>query len=152
MISFIWLSLAQLAVAQEKLIAGKIIDSSDGSALANVSVMAKGTQIGTKTDNKGEFKMSVPLTIQILTISAAEYNSKEINVGKSNYIEVMLTNNSRALNDVVVIGYGTVKKKDLTGSISRVSAANFNKGIFTIKNLSLFSTITDLREISSYLF
>ena len=127
MIPFIWLSLTQLAVAQEKLVAGKIIDSSDGSALANVSVMVKGTQIGTKTDNKGEFNLSVPLSIQILTISAAEYISKDINVGKSNYVEVVLANNSRALNDVVVIGYGTARKKDLTGAVTRISSTPTGK-------------------------
>jgi iron complex outermembrane receptor protein len=127
---FMMAGLCQHAFAQNKLITGTVTDSSDGSALANVSITVKGTGIGTQTDTKGMFSLSVPASTSLLIISATEYIPQEINVSTSSNIKVVLTNASRILADVVMIGYGTARKKDLTGSLSSVSSTNFNKGIF----------------------
>lgn len=127
----IFIGLIEPAVAQNKLITGKVVDSSDGSALANVSITVKGSSIGTQTDTKGMFSLSVPASAQVLIISASEYIPQEIQLSNNTYIEVIMTSALRTLSDVVMIGYGTARKKDLTGALSAVSSENFNKGIFT---------------------
>jgi len=121
----------QVASAQNKVITGKITDSKDGSAIASVSVFAKGTATGTQTDVTGYFLITVPESVNVLTISRVNYVSQEVSTKSKNIIEVALVAVYSTLNDVVVIGYGTTKKKDLTGAVGSVSAKDFNKGIYT---------------------
>ena len=82
---------------------------------------------------KGVFTLVVPLSVTKLIISSVGYSSQEIDVSKNNSnIEVALIAFSSALDDVVVIGYGTSRKKDLTGAVASISAKDFNKGTFTV--------------------
>ena len=121
----------QSVFAQTKIITGKVTDRKDGAALANVSIIAKGEKEGTQTDTNGLFSLTVPLSVSRIIISSVGYLSQEIDVSiNSNNIQVELNTFSSTLDEVVVIGYGTAKKKDLTGAIGSVSEKDFNKGIF----------------------
>src|SRR6476619_4737112 len=96
----------QFAFAQNKIVTGKVIDSKDGSVISNVSVIAKGTHIGTQTDINGNFRLTVPLSVKTLTILYVGFLSQNVDVSKAGNIEVALVAASSLLNDVVGIGYG----------------------------------------------
>ena len=103
--------------AQNKTVTGKVT-SDNGEALAGATVSLKGTQKATTTNSSGEYSISVsPTGKEILIFSFVGKDPKEISVGERNIINVSLTNSTSTLNDVVVIGYGTVKRKDLTGAV-----------------------------------
>lgn len=107
--------------AQNKTVTGKVT-SDAGEALSGATVSLKGTQKATTTNSSGEYSISVsPTGKEILIFSFVGKDPKEISVGERNIINVSLTNSTSTLNDVVVIGYGTVKRKDLTGAVSSVS-------------------------------
>jgi len=116
------------AQAQTKTVTGKVTDSKDGSPLAGASVLVKGSTTGTQTGADGTFKISVPSSARTLTISFSGYSSADVNISSSNTANASLTATADALTDVVVIGYGTRKSKDVTGSVSRVTEKDFNKG------------------------
>lgn len=102
---------------------GRVIDQ-QGKPLQNVSVIIAGSKIGTTTDAAGRFTISVPDNGKkiVLEISSVGYQTKKVAVGQQREVNVTLEMALTGLNDVVVIGYGTAKKKDLTGSVQSVSA------------------------------
>ena len=114
----------QVSYAQSKVVSGKVSDSS--GPLPGVSVTIKGTETGTSTDANGSFSISAPENAT-LVISFIGYEKQEIKVGNRSTINVSLVSDNTALSEVVVIGYGTQKRKDLTGSISSVSAETIAK-------------------------
>lgn len=116
------------AQAQTKTVTGKVTDAKDGSPLVGASVLVKGSTTGTQTGADGTFKISVPSSARSLTISFSGYSSADVNISASNTANASLTATADALADVVVIGYGTRKSKDVTGSVSRVTEKDFNKG------------------------
>ncbi|MBW0176862.1 SusC/RagA family TonB-linked outer membrane protein [Sediminibacterium sp.] len=116
------------AQAQTKTVTGKVTDSKDGSPLAGASVLVKGSTTGTQTGADGTFKLSVPSSARTVTISFSGYSAVDVNISSSNTANASLTATADALADVVVIGYGTRKSKDVTGSVSRVTEKDFNKG------------------------
>ena len=122
---------SQLAWTQDRLITGRVVDRSNKSPLASVSVVAKSTQSGTQTDSNGYFRLSIPPSVKTLTISTVGYTSQDIDISKTDHIEVMLESSVSSLDDVIVIGYGTIQRKDITGAVARVTAKDFNKGIIT---------------------
>jgi iron complex outermembrane receptor protein len=117
-------------LSQNKVVSGRVTDSKDGSALPNATVKVTGTDITTLTDMAGIFTMKVPSSATSLTISYVGYATQDVNIGEGN-IMVSLVAMVTSLNDVVVIGYGTAKKKDLTGSVVAISAKDFNQGPIT---------------------
>ena len=114
--------------AQTKTVTGKVTDSKDGSPMIGASVVAKGTNIGTQTGADGTFKLTISSTITKLTISSVGYGSVDVDITKTSTVGVKLTSAADALSDVVVIGYGTRKSKDVTGSVAQVTEKDFNKG------------------------
>jgi iron complex outermembrane receptor protein len=122
----------QFAAAQNKIITGKVTDSKGNSALQNVSIQAKGTETGTQTDASGAFKLVVPLSVTKIIISSVGYSSQEIDVSRNTgNLQIALIAFSAELGDVVVIGYGISRKKDLTGAVTRVTPKEFSTGIIT---------------------
>jgi iron complex outermembrane receptor protein len=117
------------ALSQDKLVTGKVTDSKDGSAMQNATVKVKGTQIVTQTDATGTFKIKVPSSATTLVITTVGYAVQEVAVADA--ANIKLTQTSNALGEVVVIGYGSVRKKDLTGSVSTVSSKDFQGGSIT---------------------
>jgi len=103
----------------DRVVTGKITDEA-GEAIIGASVMVKGTSKGTSTNADGEFSLEVPAGAT-LSITYLGYLSQEIAVGNQRVINVTLAEDTKALEEVVVIGYGTIKKSDLTGAVSKIS-------------------------------
>jgi iron complex outermembrane receptor protein len=116
--------------AQEKVVAGLVTDANDGMGIPGVSVVVKGTTIGTTTDIDGNYTLSVDANATII-YSFVGYRSQEILVGSQSQINVILSVETENLSEVIVIGYGTVKKEDKTGSVTSISSKDFNKGNIT---------------------
>jgi TonB-linked SusC/RagA family outer membrane protein len=110
--------------AQTRQISG-IVTSAEG-VLPGATVMIKGTTVGVVTDPKGSFRLAVPANAT-LVISIVGYESKELVIGTGNTYEVRLSSSVSALNEIVVVGYGTSRRKDLTGSVSSVTAEQVAK-------------------------
>ncbi|MDR2813220.1 MAG: TonB-dependent receptor [Prevotellaceae bacterium] len=120
----LWLS------AQNISIQGKVSDKS-GEALVGASVSVKGTTIGASTDAAGAYSVTAPNENAVLVFSYLGYVSQEITVGAQRMIDVTLTEDFQALDEVVVVGYGTMKRSDLTGSITSVSSEAIAKSVPT---------------------
>src|SRR3954471_17745934 len=94
------------AQAQDKVVTGKVTDSKDGSPLAAITVMVKGTKVATQTTAEGTFTIKVPASANTLVFSSVGYTQQEVAVGSSP-LNVALVQSNNSLNEVVVIGYGT---------------------------------------------
>nr|WP_315417664.1 TonB-dependent receptor [uncultured Pedobacter sp.] len=119
-LSFIGLSLAQ---AQNRQLTGTVKDKKDGQTLIGVSVALAGTKNGTSTDANGTFKISIPANGAVLTFTYIGYKTKNIAVTNETKLSVTLDEDANNLEEVTVnVGYGTVRKKDLTGAVGSVGA------------------------------
>ena len=98
------------------------VSNQKGEAVQNVSVLIGGSKVGTTTDNEGRFSITVPSVNAELVFSSVGFKNKTVKVGKLTVINVSLEEDISGLNDVVVIGYGTAKKKDVTGAVSNISS------------------------------
>jgi hypothetical protein len=127
----ILLCVSQLVMAQDRAVSGKVTDSKDGSPVVGASVQPKGTKTGTATKNDGTFTLTVASNVTTLVISSVGYATQEVSIeGGKTSIEVSFVASGGNLNEVVVTGYGTSRRKDLTGSIGSVKEKDFNKGVF----------------------
>jgi TonB-dependent starch-binding outer membrane protein SusC len=134
--------------AQNKTISGKVVNSKDGSPLQGVSVVPKGLKTGTVTGSDGTFKITVGPQTTILVFSSVGFASQEAAVGSGN-INISLTATNASLNEVVVIGYGSVRKKDLTGSIAVVTEKDFQKGAITTPDQMIAGKVAGVSVISN---
>lgn len=114
------------AIAQNIKVTGKVTDSKTGEGLPGVSVIVKGTQNGTASDVNGMFSINAPKGAT-LDFSFVGYTSQGIKV-ESSTLNVQLVESNRTIDEVVVIGYGRVKKNDVTGSVTAISADKMVKG------------------------
>ncbi len=112
--------------AQSTTIEGKITDAA-GLSLPGVNIQEKGTKNGTSTDFEGSFKINVTSNKAVLIISYLGFQTQEVSVAGKTKVNVSLAEQSNSLNEVVVVGYGSVKKTDLTGSVSTISAATITE-------------------------
>ena len=119
--------LCSFFVNAQKTVTGKISKGTDKQPIPGVSITVKGSTEGTQTAADGTFKITVPNDRSILVITAIGFEEKEVAVNGRSFIAAELKEFSAALNEVVVVGYGTQKRKDLTGAISSVSAATIEK-------------------------
>lgn len=113
-------SAAEPLLPPDQTITGTVSDV-DGSGLPGVSILVKGTQRGTTTDPNGKYKLDVPNGDAVLVFSFVGYLSQEVVVGNRTQLNISLKVDNKALDEVVVVGYGTAKKKDLTGAVSSVN-------------------------------
>jgi TonB-linked SusC/RagA family outer membrane protein len=109
------------ALAQNKTITGKVVDADDGLPLPGVSIKVKGTTQLTQTTGQGTFSISVPTNAQTLVLSYVGYTEKEVKI-TGETINIRLVSSSKNLQDVMIIGYGTVKKENFTGSASVIKS------------------------------
>lgn len=117
-------------------ISGVVTAIDNNEPLMGVSVLVKGTAKGTSTNKKGEFTIVVPNNKAVLSFSNAGYLSQEQAVGSRTFLNISLVKDSKALDEVVVIGYGEIKKSDLTGSVSKLKAeGNEDKPLTSIDQL-----------------
>ncbi len=103
------------------------VTGADGAGVPSASIIVKGSTNGTITDLDGAFSLKVPDNA-VLVISSIGLSTQEVSVGNSSVINIKLAEDAKTLGELVVIGYGTAKKKDLTGSIATVNEKDFQKG------------------------
>ncbi len=107
-------------------ITGRVTSADDTGGLPGVNVIVKGTSLGTVTDVEGNYSLEVPEENSILVYSSVGFVQEDIIVGSQTIIDIILSPDVTALDEIVVIGYGTQKKSDLTGAISSVSGEELN--------------------------
>ncbi len=106
---------------QERVISGKVTSQDDGSSVPGVNVLVKGTSTGTATDSDGNYSLSVSGDNAVLVFSFIGYQTAEVSVGARSVVDVQIATDVTQLSEVVVTGYGTQLKQDLTGNIAKVS-------------------------------
>ncbi|MFC1224109.1 SusC/RagA family TonB-linked outer membrane protein [Pedobacter sp. BG31] len=119
------ISAEKMKLAREIVVTGTV--TSDGVPFPGVAVKIKGTEKAVQTDAKGKYSISVASTTDVLVFSYVGYTSQEQTVGDRTIINVQLSADTKTLNELVVVGYGTQKKATLTGSISQVKGADLVK-------------------------
>ncbi len=131
-----FLLMLPLGILAQSTLKGTVLDGANSSPLPGANIIVEGTKNGTTTDFDGKFTISNIKTGDVITISYIGYKDQKITFNNQNDITITLQEDSKELKDVVVIGYGTVKKKDATGSVSTISSKDFNKGtVVTAENL-----------------
>jgi iron complex outermembrane receptor protein len=124
---FMLFLLCSTAMTAQNKVSGTVLDAS-GEPLIGVSVLEAGTTNGTVTDMDGKFSLTVKQGAR-LTVSYVGYTSQT--VAARNGMTVNLQEDNKLLNEVVVVGYGTMRRKDVTSSITTVRSEDLNKGVFT---------------------
>ena len=117
-------------IAQQRTVTGTVT-STEGVPLADASVIVVGQTTGVTTATDGTFSINVPANANQLMISYVGSENQSVNISNTSNVTVAMVTLAQALEDVVVIGYGSVRRSDLTGAVSSVQAKDFNKGIFT---------------------
>ncbi|WP_090772417.1 SusC/RagA family TonB-linked outer membrane protein [Pedobacter soli] len=135
--------------AQQATISGVVKSAPDNLGLPGVSVRLKGTNIATSTDGMGSFSIKIPAKAGILEFSSVGYQTREIPVSKTTILTVTLTEDAATLNDVVVVGYGTTRKQDLTGSVAVVGVKDFQKGNITTPEQMLSGKVSGVAITSN---
>ncbi len=122
----LFLSMPWVGYAQGGLVTGTVKDAQN-SGLPGVSVIIKGTTTGTSTDADGRFSLKAETPQSVLVFSFVGYQTEEVQVGDQTEINITLTEDISTLQEVVVVGYGEVKKSDLTGSVATLKGDNLNR-------------------------
>ncbi|MCR6639093.1 MAG: TonB-dependent receptor [Sporocytophaga sp.] len=129
------------AMAQDAIpITGRIV-SDDGESIPGVTIAIKGTSAGTITDENGDFSISVPDSNAVLVVSYIGFVTQEVKVGSQTVVNVKLPADNK-LDEVVVVGYGTQRKEDVTGSVTVVKSAELNKNVVIDATQSIQGRVT----------
>jgi iron complex outermembrane receptor protein len=137
------------ASAQDRTVTGKVTDAKDGAPLVAASVTVKGTNKGTTTAADGTFSINVASNQTTLVVTFLNYATKELQIAGKNSINVALSQSADQLSEVVVIGYGSVRKKDLTGSVATISSKDFNTGAITTPEQLIAGKVAGVSIISN---
>ena len=146
--------------AQDVKVSGTVIAEADKFPIIGANIVVKGTTIGTVTDIDGNFSVEASDKNTVLIVSYIGYDAQEINVGSQTFVKVQLKPSSLALEEVVVVGYGSQKKSELTAAISSVKSSDFVRGNVRdagqllkgkIAGLSIVNSTGDPTENSSIL-
>lgn len=122
LLSFLLLGMFQLN-AQNIIVSGTV-KTEDGKSLSGVSILLKGTKIGTTTSQDGKFELKSLNNNAVLVVSFTGMNSKEYKIGSKRIFDIVLEPEVKGLNEVVVVGYGELRKRDITGSVSQYKNEN----------------------------
>lgn len=117
--------------------------------LIGASILVTGTGTGTITDFNGNFSIQLPVGNTEIQISYIGYETQNLQVGASNVVNIQLKPDALTLDDVVVIGYGTQRKSDLTGSVSNVSSKDFNAGLISSPEQLINGKVSGVQIMSS---
>ncbi len=109
-------------------ITGKVSDATNGDPVIGANIIVEGTTYGTTTDADGKFSIEVPSNQSILVVSFIGYNPERVVLGGQNTVDVKLVPDIKSLDEVVVVGYGTMRKSDLTGSVAKINSDELRKG------------------------
>lgn len=134
------------SIAQQRTVTGKVT-APDGTPLAGASVTVVGQRSGVTTDASGNFSINVPANAKQLSISYVGSETKRVDITSASNVVVQLVNTAANLSEVVVTGYGTSQKRDLTAAISHVTAKDFNKGVIASPDQLLTGKVAGL-EVS----
>lgn len=114
--------------AQSRILNGKVSESGNAQALPGATVQVKGGKATTQTTADGSYRIEVPKNARVLIFSFVGYQSLELPIGSGNTLNASLQPSARSLEDVVVVGYGTQKRKEVTAAVSTVKPEDFNQG------------------------
>lgn len=114
-------------ISLEKTLTGQVIDLETDEPLPGVNVVVKGTTTGTVTDIEGNYRLTVADDAETLVFSSVGYTSEEVAIGNQTVINISLAPDIQALSEVVVVGYGTQKKADVTGAIATMEAKSIEE-------------------------
>ena len=114
-----------LSIFSQTTVKGKVVDKSNKESLPGASIQANGSSVGTITNERGEFELVVPTATQSLTVSFIGY--KQVQVAVKASLTVELEPDNMLIDEVVVVGYGVMRKSDLTGSVSKVKVEDIQK-------------------------
>src|SRR6185436_7952096 len=109
-----------VALAQDRTVTGRVTSTEDGTPIPGVNVLLKGTSTGTSTDADGKYSLSVPTAGGSLVFSFIGLQTEEIVIGDRSAVDISLALDATQLSEVIVVGYGTQSKRDLSGSIASV--------------------------------
>lgn len=109
----------------QQIVSGTVTDAQSGELLPGVTILIQGTSIGTTTDIDGQYSLEVPGPDAVLVFSYVGYRSQQITISDQEVINVTLEQDIGRLDEVIVVGYGTVERADLTGSVERVTGDQF---------------------------
>ncbi|WP_240348364.1 SusC/RagA family TonB-linked outer membrane protein [Longitalea arenae] len=126
LLSLLALFISGLTYSQSRGISGKVTDAKDGSPLPGVSVQVKGQSLGTSTDMSGNFSINAEPGATLI-FSHTGYEGYQMKVGEETTLSIQMQLSKGSMSEVVVIGYGTVKKRDLTGSVGSVKASQLQE-------------------------
>ncbi len=134
-------------MAQDKVVTGKVTDSA-GAAIANASVLVKGGTTGSQTNADGTFSLKVPASAKSLTVTSVGFGSVDIPI-IDGPLSVTLRSANTSLSEVVVIGYGSTRKKDLTGSVAVITSKDFQRGNITTPEQLIAGKVAGVSIISN---
>ncbi|MBT9395254.1 SusC/RagA family TonB-linked outer membrane protein [Hymenobacter sp. NST-14] len=130
-VTILALALPGLSQAQTtRVVRGKVLDGS-GAGLPGVTITVPGTSSGTSSGGDGSFEVTVPDNASTLSFSFIGFTTQKVSIAGKTNVEITLGEDAQALNEVVVVGYGTAKKSDVTGAVTTLTPKEFNKGTFT---------------------
>ena len=121
------LSLSTLLTAQTT-VTGLVMDGTNNETAIGASIIVPGTTVGTVTDFDGRFTIEVPDGKVILQISMVGYKTQVVNIKGKTSVEVTLMEDAQLMDEVVVVGYGTMKKRDISGSVSQIKSEDIMSG------------------------
>jgi TonB-dependent starch-binding outer membrane protein SusC len=132
--------------SQTKIIKGKVTDDK-GAPVQGATVTVKGSKSGASTGADGSYSLPVSPTARTIIISSVGFTTQELAIGDQSTIDIALVVSSQGLNEVVVVGYGTTRKKDLTGSVVSVQSKDFNQGLIVAPDQLLTGKVAGM-EVS----
>jgi TonB-linked SusC/RagA family outer membrane protein len=132
-------------ITLDKTLKGKVTDKENGDGLPGVNVVLKGTSTGTTTDGTGNYTLNVPDNGGTLVFSFVGYVSQEVEIGNRTTLDLAIESDSKALSEVVVIGYGTAKKSDLTGSVGSIKEEQLRERPAPSLNQSLSGKVSGVQ-------
>ena len=145
---FFFLVIQASVFAQLRTVKGSVKDSAD-APLAGVTVSAKNSKATTSTDNNGNFSIEVNSNSKLLQFTSVGYETTEAAIRADNTLNIRLISVARQLGEVVVIGYGTSSRRDVTGSITSIKSEDFNQGIITTPEQLLQGKVAGLNVTKS---
>lgn len=113
---------------QDRTVTGKVTDARNGAGIQSASIVVRGTAVGAVTNADGTFSITVPRGTQSLTISSVGFGTQEVPLGNSNTVTVALTFGAKSMDEVVVVGYGTQRKAEVTSATASVGPEDFRQG------------------------
>jgi len=131
LVLFLAFAAASAGFAQEVTVTGVVTDAADGSSIPGATVVIKGTSIGAVTDIDGKYSLNKVKANDVLVFSYVGYTTQEITFAGQKSLDVSMTTGVKSLNELVVIGYGTVKRQDATGAVATLGEKEFNQGLVT---------------------